>query len=60
MKTKIGKRQVDNGEDSIRYAPFEDWFQFASMLVIRYPLPLKKSDYDFLNVNKLGSRKAMV
>lgn len=35
MKTKIGKRQVDNGEDSIRYAPFEDWFQFASMLVIR-------------------------
>jgi hypothetical protein len=35
MKTRIGKRQVDNGEERIRYTPLEDWFQFASMLVIR-------------------------
>lgn len=34
-KTKIGKRQVDNGSETIRYTPLEDWFQFASMLSIR-------------------------
>jgi hypothetical protein len=34
MKTKIGKRQVDNGEETIRYAPLEDSFQFVSMLRI--------------------------
>ncbi|MBD1922597.1 hypothetical protein H6F77_16125 [Microcoleus sp. FACHB-831] len=34
-KTKIGKRSINNGENTIRYTPIEDWFQFASMLVIR-------------------------
>jgi len=31
---KIGKRKVDNGENTIRYTPIEDWFQLASMLKI--------------------------
>ena len=34
MKTKIGKRKVDNGEHTIRYTPLEDSFQLASMLQI--------------------------
>jgi len=34
MRTKIGKRKVDNGEHTIRYTPLEDSFQLASMLQI--------------------------
>ncbi len=34
QKTKIGSRRVDNGQETTRYSPLEDYFQLASMLQI--------------------------